>query len=456
MLTYELKKAPGVPLYESLYRCIRQDILSGVLAAGEKLPSKRALAANLEVSKITVEGAYDQLLAEGYIRSVEKVGYFVEAVERGLPKAVIQPQPEQPEQPEGIDLTANRPDKFPFSVWSRLQREVMLDFGQTLLLPLPNQGLWELRSAIAEHLAGFRGMRVAPENILIGAGTDFLYNLLIQLLGRDKIYAVEEPGYAKIRKIYAAGGVQCISAPLDSQGVIPECLEQAQVLHISPSHHFPTGLVTPLTRRTALLDWADAEPDRYIIEDDYDSEFRFDAHPMPTMASLDREGRVIYMNTFSKSLAPSIRISYMALPSALMARFRRQLGFYSCTVSSFEQYTLARFLSRGYFEKHINRMRKAYKARRNRVAATMESCPFAGRLTILEQDAGLHFLVKVDTKLSDEALTARCAQAGIQVRSLGSYYHGPIPEEDRHCLVVNYSGLREDQIGELAQRLKNL
>lgn len=454
MLTYELKKAPGVPLYEALYRCIRRDILSGILAPGEKLPSKRALAANLEVSKITVEGAYDQLLAEGYIRSVEKVGYFVETVERSQPRPAVCAVPEQEPEEKIIDLTANGPDKFPFSVWSRLQREVVLDLGERLLLPLPNQGLWELRSAISEHLAGFRGMRVAPENILIGAGTDFLYNLLIQLLGREKIYAVEEPGYGKIRKIYAAGGVRCISAPLDGWGVIPESLGQAQVLHISPSHHFPTGLVTPVSRRLALLDWAERQPDRYIIEDDYDSEFRFDAHPMSTMASLDRNGRVIYMNTFSKSLAPSIRISYMALPPALMQAFREQLGFYSCTVPSFEQYTLARFLSRGYFEKHINRMRKAYKARRNRVAAALEACPFADRLTILEQNAGLHFLVKVDTLLSDEALVDRCAQAGIRVRSLGSYYHGPIPEADRHCLVVNYSGLREEQVDELAQILK--
>ena len=456
MLTYELKKSPGVPLYEALYRCIREDILSGRLPAGEKLPSKRALSANLEVSKITVEGAYDQLLAEGYIRSVEKVGYFVEAVE----KQTVRPAPavtarEEAKAPE-IDLTGGGGDKFPFSVWSRLQREVMLDLGEKLLLRLPNQGLWELRQAISEHLAAFRGMRVDPENILVGAGTDFLYNLLIQLLGREKIYAVEEPGYGKIRKIYAAGGVECVSAGMDGEGVVPESLENAQVLHISPSHHFPTGLVTPLPRRQALIHWAQQREDRYIIEDDYDSEFRFDAHPLPTMASLDRGGRVIYMNTFSKTLAPSIRISYMVLPAGLMSQFREKLGFYSCTVPSFEQYTLARFLSRGYFEKHINRMRKVYKLRRNRVLSAMEACPYAPILTIREENAGLHFLVSVRGEISDEELVRRCAEAGIRVRSLGSYYHGPIPEEDRRCLVVNYSGLREEQIDLLAEKLKTL
>ncbi len=451
MLTYELNKAPGLPLYEALYRCIREDILSGRLAPGAKLPSKRALAENLEVSKITVEGAYSQLLAEGYIRSREKVGYFVEDVER-LPQKMLQ-QAQPPAQEEDlIDLTANGPANFPFSVWSRLQREVMLDLGPRLLLPLPNQGLWELRQAIAVHLAQFRGMQVSAENILIGAGTDFMYNLLIQLLGRDKCYAVEEPGYGKIRKIYAAGGVECISAVMDGQGVVPDPLGKAQVLHISPSHHFPTGLVTPLSRRQELLRWA-SQADRWIIEDDYDSEFRFHAHPMPTMQSLDSLGRVIYMNTFSKTLAPSIRISYMVLPPALMQKFRERLGFYSCTVPSFEQYTLARFLSRGYFEKHINRMRRFYKSRRNRVLDAIQSCPLAEKLTIREENAGLHFLVKVDAPLSDQALVARCAEQGIRVRSLGSYYHGSVPEQDTGCLVVNYSGLTEERLDKLERIL---
>ncbi len=268
MLTYDLKKAPGVPLYEALYRCIREDILQGSLVPGQKLPSKRSLAQNLELSVITVEAAYNQLLSEGYLRSVEKVGYelsvitveaaynqllsegylrsvekvgyFVETVERRcvLP---LPPAP-QPPVPWKLDLTGSGSQQFPFSVWVRLQREVMLDYGQQLLQPLPNRGLPELRQAmmldygqqllqplpnrglpelrqaIAQHLSGFRGMDVDPENILVGAGTDFLYNLLIQLLGRELVYAVEEPGYGKIRKIYAAAGATCRSAPMDGQG----------------------------------------------------------------------------------------------------------------------------------------------------------------------------------------------------------------------------------------------
>lgn len=455
MLTYELKKSPGVPLYEALYRSIRGDILSGKLAPGEKLPSKRALAEHLEVSKITIETAYNQLLSEGYIRSREKVGYFVEDVER--PEA--QPQAAVPDAvPEApsrlLDLTGNGTVQFPFSVWSRLQREVMLDYGEKLLLPMPNQGILELRQAIARHLTAFRGLHADPENILIGAGGDFLYNLLIQLLGREKVYAVEEPGYGKIRKIYAAGGVTCASARMDREGVCPDSLGDARVLHISPSHHFPTGLVTPVSRRVELLSWA-RERDGYIIEDDYDSEFRFDAHPMPAMQSLDAAGRVIYMNSFSKSLAPSIRISYIVLPGGLMEKFRRELGFYGCTVPSFEQYTLARFLSRGYFEKHINRMRRFYRSRRNRVIHLLQSCAFADKLTILEQDAGLHFLLRVETGLSDRELAEKLRAAGIRIQPLSHYYHDT-DHENTHCLVINYAGLNESVLEQTLRKLPEL
>ena len=465
MLTYELKKQPGLPLYEALYRCIKNDILTGRLLPGEKLPSKRALAANLEVSKITVEGAYEQLLSEGFIRSVEKVGFFVEKTETGnrekstktdvtkdFPAAMSTTN-----HPAStfIDLTANFSARFPFSVWSRLQREVMLDVGEKLLSPVPNQGLPQLRLAISRQLREFRGMDVDPDNILIGAGTDFLYNLLIQLLGRDKIYAVEEPGYSKIRLIYAAGGVRCVGAPMDKQGVRPDALGNAQILHISPSHHFPTGIITTASRRQTLLQWA-RDGQKWIIEDDYDTEFRFSARPTAAMYTMDRAGKVIYMNTFSKTLASPIRISYMVLPKQLMEKFRRTLGFYSCTVPSFEQYTLARFLEEGHFEKHINRMRKLYKNRRNRILSAIESCPMADKMTILEENAGLHFLLKIDTQLPDRILTQRFSDHGIRVRSLGSYYHDPVPKEDTHTLVINYSALTDAETETLETIFKEI
>lgn len=455
MLTYELKKTPALPLYEALYRCIREDILSGRLPGDSKLPSKRALAQNLEISKITVEGAYNQLLAEGYIRSVEKVGYFVEPVERPEQRAPQKMQ-EEPKRQQLLDLTGNGPAKFPFTVWSKLHRQVMLDLTESLLLPMDNQGILELRQAIARHLGQFRGLYVSADNILVGAGTDFLYNLLIQLLGRDKCYAVEEPGYGKIRKIYAAGGCRCVSAKMDSRGVDPKGLSQAQVLHISPAHHFPTGRITDLPRRKKLLEWMKAKEDRYIIEDDYDSEFRFNAHPMPTLASMDTEGRVVYMNTFSKTLAPSIRISYMVLPEGLMKQFRKKLGFYSCTVPSFEQHTLARFLEQGYFEKHINRMRKFYRSRRDRVLTAVQNCSQAEKMTILEEDAGLHFLIRVQTELSDAQLVDRCTQTGIRIRALSSYYFGPVPENHTKCLIVNYSGLTDSMFAQLEDLLEKL
>ena len=453
MLTYQLKKAPAVPLYEALYRCIRQDILSGNLASGEKLPSKRALAAHLEVSKITVETAYNQLLAEGYIRAQEKVGYFVESLQRQTTATVPKEATDLPHEAL-IDLTGDSPSYFPFSIWSRLQREVMLDLGEGLLLPLHKQGLPALRNAIARHLQQFRGMQVDPDNIVIGAGTDFLYNLLVQLLGRDKHYGVEEPGYSKIQKIYEAAGASCNLLTLDREGVDPEDLGDTQVLHISPSHHFPSGIVTSHSRRQTLLRWATEHHDRWIIEDDYDSEFRFNAHPLPALHTLNGGEKVIYLNTFSKTLAPSIRISYMVLPNQLMQLYRQHLGFYSCTVPSFEQYTLERFINRGYFEKHINRMRKLYKSIRNRVRTAVEQCSLAPHLTILEEHAGLHFLLQVDLLLTDAQLTEQCRKLGLRVAPLSSYYR--FPEENSHCLVVNYSGLTEQSLSKLEQILQSL
>ena len=446
MRTYTLKKQPGLPLYEALYRAIREDILTGTLLPGEKLPSKRALASNLEVGKTTVEAAYAQLLEEGYISSRERSGFFVEAVEPQKKARPVQPVTESVPLPrQGADLTGNGTGQFPFSVWIRLQREVILDYGERLLLPVDSRGAPETRTAIAKNLGDFRGMTVDPENILIGAGTDFLYNLLLQLLGQDKVYGVEDPGYGKIRKIYAAGGVRCLPIPMDESGIRPDSLGGARVLHISPSHHFPTGIVMPLHRRRALIDWA-RRTDGFIIEDDYDTEFRFRGHPLPPMQTMDPE-RVIYMNTFSKTLFPSIRISYMVLPAGLMARFREKLGFYGCTVPSFEQYTLAYFLDRGYFEKHINRMRKFYRARRNRVIAMLERCPAADKLTILEQDAGLHFLLKVETALDDRALTALFAQSGLHVQPLSSFHTHPT-EDCRGMLVINYSAVDEKALEE--------
>ncbi|MBR6738778.1 MAG: PLP-dependent aminotransferase family protein [Oscillospiraceae bacterium] len=460
MLTYDLTDHGKTPMYEYLYQLIREDILSGRLKKDEKLPSKRTLAEHLSVSKITVENAYAQLLAEGYIYSKEKKGYFAEdmgsfdhrvAKEREKGKETQMGKAE----PLLADFTQNNISEscFPYAAWAKTMRRVIMD--EPFVHPAPYAGLLSLRQAIGDYLYRFRGMRVSPDEIVIGAGTEYLYHLIIQLLGRELCYAVEDPGYRKVQRVFAANGVKTENIALDESGVRPDALacSGAQVLHISPSHHFPTGIVTPAKRRMELLQWAAEGEDRYILEDDYDSEFRFAAHPMPAMQALDRNGRVIYMNTFSKTLAPSIRISYLVMPPELMGQFQKTLGFYGCTVPSFEQYTLARFLRRGHFEKHINRMRRFYRARRNHVVQLLEDCVYADRLTILEQDAGLHFLVRVDTRLPDAVLTQKLEQAGIRVRCLSSYYHDE-QHRDSHCLVVNYSGLREDALEELPQRLR--
>ena len=229
--------------------------------------------------------------------------------------------------------------------------------------------------------------------------------------------------------------------------------ENADILYVMPSHQFPLGTVMPLKQRLELLKWASEKEGRYLIEDDHDSEYRYKGKPIPSLQSIDHEEKVIYLGTFSKSIAPSLRISYMVLPAGLMARFREKLGFYGCTVPSFEQYTLARFLDRGYFEKHINRMRKFYRARRNRVIDALERCPAANRFTILEQDAGLHFLLRVNTPQSGASLARLFAAQGLKVQPLSDFYTVPT-EESRQYLVINYSAVDEEKLVEALGRLQ--
>lgn len=286
MLTYSLEKDGGESLYTQLYACIRRDILSGTLSPRQKLPSKRALAQHLEVSVITVKNAYEQLAAEGYIYTVEKKGYYVSPLESPLPPAAPPPLvPERPAEPVFLDLATGSLDRsyFPFTVWSRLMRQTILEEDTELLRSTPYNGAPALRRAIAAHLRQFRAMDVDPEQIIIGAGTELLYTLIIQLLGRDKRYAVEDPGYGKIAKIYQAHQVPLCRVGLDGGGLDITLLRRqpADVVHISPSHHYPTGIVMPITRRQELLRWAAEQPERYILEDDYDSEFRFVGRPIP-------------------------------------------------------------------------------------------------------------------------------------------------------------------------------
>lgn len=448
MLTYSFEHLEGESLYEHLYRCIRGDILAGRLRAGEKLPSKRSLARQLGISVITVEGAYGQLVAEGYCQSVPKKGFFVVRVmgvpQESLRKAEPAAEREAPRPRYFADFTANSlpPADFPFKTWTRLLRQVIAGQPEALLERSPGMGILSLRATIAGHLRSFRGLDVTPGQIVIGAGTEYLYGLLVQLLGRGKCFGVENPGYDKIRKVYHRHGVDCVPVDMEEEGIsLPDLQAKAvDVLHISPSHHFPTGCITPISRRYELLGWASAAPGRYIIEDDYDSEFRFTLRPIPTLQSIDRAGRVIYVNTFSRTLAPSLRISYMVLPKGLTERYRAQLGFYSSTVPAMEQHTLARFLDEGYFEAHINRMRKSYRAQRDAVIDTILQSPLGEHCRVSGEDAGLHFLLTIDTKCTDHVLRADAEGRGVRLSFLSDFALRP-GSAPQHTLVIHYPGI---------------
>ena len=288
MLTYSFENTGSDSMYEYLYKCIRDDILKHNLTNGYKLPSKRNFAKNLGISTITVENAYEQLIAEGYIYSIPKKGYYVSDIsqilipayenefkERNADISVKSPVYKNlhikpnPSDNCFADLASNRinADNFPFYTWSKLMKEIMADRRDALLQPSPSEGIYELRAAICSHLKEFRGMNVHPEQVIIGAGTEYLYTLIIQLLGRDKTFAVEDPGYEKIRKIYNSNNVKCVSIPIDEEGVNIDALKagNADILHLSPSHHYPTGIVTPIGRRYEILGWALNCESRYII-----------------------------------------------------------------------------------------------------------------------------------------------------------------------------------------------
>jgi len=498
MLTYDVSKTQGESLYLYIYDCIRRDIESGKLTADTPLPSKRSFAANLGVSNITVENAYAQLMAEGFIYSKPRKGFYVTPLSE-LPESPSSLQNDSlanrfkaagalrkksnPEQKTRVDYLSplalfyqknkrqdeneivydltgrsSLPDSFPFSIWAKLMRENLSMKQADLLMPSPVGGVYEIRAAIANYLQDFRDMEVAPEQVIIGAGTEYLYGLIIQLLGMDKSYGLENPGYAKIKKIYESFNAACSLVEMDNCGIDMDSLEASgvQVLHTSPTHHFPLGIVTPMKRRHDLINWVAAENDRYIIEDDYDSELRLSGKPVPSLRSIDSTGRVIYMNTFTKSLASTIRISYMILPDGLLDRFNKKMSFYSCTVPSFEQYTLADFLGRGYFEKHLNRMRTRYKKVKAALLSEIKNNPQLSQGIISNADGGLHFLFHVESVLDDEYIVRKAKKLGILMAPLSRYY---LDDEDKNksskgTFIISYSSIKEEQVAEVVRLLE--
>lgn len=458
MLTYNMSQNENQPLYLYLYNCIREDILCGVLQAGQKLPSKRSLARHLNVSVITVENAYSQLLMEGYIHSVEKSGYYINELEYTERSAISLP-PQTPEEEFEYsffaDLRSNRirRNHFPFSTWAKLMRNVLSEQKEMLLKTVPYNGIYELRLAIAQFLHSYRGMSVLPSQIIIGAGTEFLYSRLFMLFGPDAVWGVEKIGNQKITHMYDTYQARWNYISMDEDGPVPGQLtrKKCNILHVSPAHHFPTGNIMPIKRRQELLKWSTDLDNRYIIEDDYDSEFRYSGKVSATLYSMDSHNRVIYMNTFSKTLIPSLRISYMVLPPDLMQKYTDMLSFYSGTVPSMEQYALARFLSEGYFERHLNHMKIHYRSQRDKLIQAIRQSPLGAISTIEETAAGTHFLLKLQTDKPDSRITADARSQNIDVASLSEYQADH--RDDTHTLIINYSGIHTERIDETVNRL---
>lgn len=470
-------------LYEYLYRCIRHDIAHGKVEPGQKLPSKRALAKQLGVSLITIEAAYDQLVAEGYIRSRERCGYYACDL---APAAKIEEQgnvrfrtatetranrrreghASNPNGPQPISQneehlerrTGYRPSDadfapslnglapharnapsdaplladfthstlattmLPYSAWAKAVRRTLSDESAASLAEAASAaGSPELRSAIADHLRQYRGMDVSPDQVVIGAGSQTLYQLLVQLLGRTRRYAVEDPGYPLLTRMYEQQDAQVAHIGLDDSGIDIDALEasDASVAHIMPSHQFPTGIVTTAARRRELLNWA-RERDRYLIEDDYDSEFRMAGRPIPSLFGIDAAERVLYLNSFAKSLGAAFRMAYLVLPPQLAQRFRKQLGFYANTVSPLDQLALARFIEQGHYDRHVNRLRTHARKTQDALVNALHEA-FGDRIAFAGLNDGLHFIMQLESERSERELAAAAEAAGIRIAPLSSF-----------------------------------
>lgn len=394
MLTYSINQRDDKSKYYYLYSAIKSDILSGTLKKNEKLPSKRSLAEHLGVSLITVETAYQMLKDEGYIESRERSGYYVtelkllgkkvnferelELLEHGERKRLLLLKNTQEEQAEGINEMQNTKQEekalFPESVYFKTVRSVLSDYGSELLEKSPNEGCTILRNAIAKYLLRYRGIFAQPEQIIIGSGAEHLYSTVVRMFGNDKIYGLEDPSYQQIRMVYEGMGARCEMLQMGKEGILSTELERtgADILHVTPFHSYPSGVTATVRKRQEYLEWAKSgkkmeekdmleKSERIIIEDDFDSEFFMPGKPIDTLYMSDDSQSVIYINTFSKSLSPSIRIGYMILPEKYLDVYREKMGDFSCTVPVLDQYVLAEFMDKGHFEQHLNRVRRQKK-----------------------------------------------------------------------------------------------
>ena len=478
MFTCDFSKRGSRSLTQFLYDSLKNEILEGRIKPHQKIPSKRELSEHLGVSVITVQNAYLQLIDEGWIYSVEKKGYFAEET-GSFPK---NPAPADPPKTKGTsnfisdsgtlpsfsqsahteliaDFTSNstQAQAFPFATWTKVNKTVLAQYTTSILDRQDFRGTFFLRQQICQYLKNFRGMDVNPDQVVIGAGTESLYSMVIKFFGQEKIYGMENPGYKKLSLIFSTSGCRCIPLSMDENGLDIQNLQNTsvEIVHVTPSHHFPTGRVMSVKRRNELLEWAERSGG-YILEDDYDSEFRFLGQPLQALYSADKNGRTFYMNTFSKTLSPSFRISFMIIPSPLLNSFINKMGFYSCTVGSFEQYTLAQFMKEGHFERHIRRMKNYYKNLRNSLIYALEHNDQGKNITILEEHAGLHFLMQVKSEKTEKELQKELLEKGIKLALLKDYdltasnidQAEPSPNA---TFVINYSGIEKEKILEIVR-----
>ncbi|WP_419884123.1 PLP-dependent aminotransferase family protein [Peribacillus sp. B-H-3] len=427
MLSCQLNRTSEIPLYEQLYLYVKNEIAEGRLEFNTKLPSKRKLSDHLQISQNTVESAYGQLVSEGFLEVRARKGYYVMASEdlEYLRQAGYQNDIKSERKKEVIkyDFHPSQIDtkSFPFRVWRKYSRDMIDEKNEKLLLMGDHRGESGLRQQIAAYLYGSRGVVCTPEQIIIGAGVEILLQQLVLLLEENTSYGVEDPGYHLIYQILKSYGKTVNPLEIDEEGVNVEQIEQSgvQVVYVTPSHHFPYGTILSINRRMKLLNWASASDERYIIEDDYDSEFRYSGKSIPSLQSIDKGDNIIFLGSFSKSLMPSIRISYMILPQSLMDRYQDKLSFYHSTVSRINQQTLAQFMEAGEFEKHLNRMRKVYRSKLEAVVTVLKE--YDKKIRVIGANSGLHIVLVIENGLDEETLIEEARKSQIRVYPLSLY-----------------------------------
>lgn len=442
-------------LYEQIYEYIRDEIRAGSLLQDEKLPSARFMAEYLQVSRTTVDMAYDQLVAEGYLVSRPRRGYFVNAFEElnaidEIPhREVPESSGRKAEASIRYDFSPNAIDMryFPYATWKKITRNILVDANSKMFSLGEPQGDLSLRTTICRYLHGSRGVNCEPEQIIIGAGNDYLLLLLEKILGRHVHVAMENPTYIRAYKIFRSCAYPVSFVPMDESGIIVDCLRKtdARVAYVMPSHQYPTGISMPIGRRMELLKWAAEGKERYLIEDDYDSEFRYRGKPLPSLQASDHNGKVVYIGTFSKSIAPAIRISYMVLPYPLLERYRSECSAYSSTVSRIDQAILNEFIQDGYFERYLNKMRKQYREKHDLVLNELK--PFENVFRISGSNAGLHVLLTDKRGRSEDELARMAAEADVKVYQMSDFRMGEKKDEPA-MLILGYGALTPEEIKE--------